>query len=141
MCSLFPIMRSVSAGGCPVVLYGHSMTQDTRTHVCHILSLHFLCLSSPVIKNAQMGTSGLEPLPSLPTSLWHREALSWKKDNQPLLIVFIVASAFVFMIACYLWQVVVILHSDKASFLGPLFSFKKCVCLKEYVESDSNQQN
>lgn len=38
------------------------------------------------------------------------------KDNWTWLIVFIVTVVFIFMIAYYLWQVILILHLCKASF-------------------------
>lgn len=72
-------------------LYGYSMTQDIPTHSEALPLSPFPSVSLILsLRMAQIGTSGLKPLLSLPTSLWHKEALSWE-DNQAQPAVSVVA--------------------------------------------------
>lgn len=56
------------------------------------------------------------PLQSSSTSLCYKEATEPWKDSWTWLVVFIVSVVFIFTIAYYLWQVILILHLRKASF-------------------------
>lgn len=56
------------------------------------------------------------PLRSSSTSLYYKEATEPWKDSWTQLVVFIVSVVFIFTIAYYLWQVILILHLRKASF-------------------------
>lgn len=108
------IMSCGNTGGHRVVFDGHGTQEVTASNM---LPLRFPSVALiPLGRQAQAGASvAFTPLQSSPASLYYKEPIELWKEAGPGSLCILHLLLFIFVIAYYLWQVLLILHLHKAS--------------------------